>query len=64
MARRGFLSKHRIVRSAIDEDMIFFALIPVFLNRIRIEERMLIEEFGDAYREYRETTRKLIPFVY
>jgi protein-S-isoprenylcysteine O-methyltransferase Ste14 len=40
------------------------ALIPIFLNRIRMEERMLIEEFGDAYRTYKETTRKLIPFIY
>ncbi|MFQ5857013.1 MAG: methyltransferase family protein [Anaerolineae bacterium] len=40
------------------------ALIPLFLNRIRIEERILIEEFGDAYRKYRETTSKLIPFIY
>ena len=40
------------------------ALIPVFLNRIRIEERMLIEEFGDAYRRYREATKKLIPFIF
>jgi protein-S-isoprenylcysteine O-methyltransferase Ste14 len=40
------------------------ALIPVFLNRIRIEERMLTEEFGDAYRTYKAGTRKLIPFIY
>ncbi len=40
------------------------ALIPVFLNRIRMEERMLTEEFGDAYRAYREATRKLVPFIY
>ena len=40
------------------------ALIPVFLIRIRLEERMLTEEFGDAYRRYRKTTRKLIPFIY
>ncbi len=39
-------------------------LIPIFLNRIRMEERMLIEEFGDAYQAYREATRKLIPFLY
>ncbi len=39
-------------------------LIPLFLNRIRIEERVLTEEFGDAYRTYRETTSKLIPFIY
>lgn len=40
------------------------ALIPIFLNRIRIEERMLSEEFGDDYRAYQETTSKLIPFIY
>jgi protein-S-isoprenylcysteine O-methyltransferase Ste14 len=39
-------------------------LIPIFLNRIRMEERILTEEFGDAYRTYKETTRKLIPFIY
>ncbi len=39
-------------------------LIPIFLNRIRMEERMLIEEFGDAYQAYRKATRKLIPFLY
>jgi protein-S-isoprenylcysteine O-methyltransferase Ste14 len=44
--------------------LVMSALIPIFLNRIRIEERMLTDEFGDAYREYKETTRKLIPFIY
>ena len=39
-------------------------LIPILLNRIRMEERMLIEEFGDAYQAYRKATRKLIPFLY
>jgi protein-S-isoprenylcysteine O-methyltransferase Ste14 len=39
-------------------------LIPIILNRIRIEERLLTEEFGDAYRTYQETTSKLIPFIY
>jgi protein-S-isoprenylcysteine O-methyltransferase Ste14 len=40
------------------------ALIPVFLNRIRMEERLLTDEFGDAYRTYKEATSKLIPFIY
>lgn len=40
------------------------ALIPLLLNRIRIEERMLTDEFGDAYRTYKEATSKLIPFIY
>ena len=37
---------------------------PLFLIRIRVEEEMLINEFGDAYLEYREHTRKIIPYIY
>jgi protein-S-isoprenylcysteine O-methyltransferase Ste14 len=44
--------------------LIMSALIPIFLNRIRIEERMLTEEFGDTYRAYKKATSKLIPFTY
>ena len=40
------------------------ALIPLFLIRIKFEEAMLIEEFGDAYRSYKIETKKLILFVY
>jgi len=34
------------------------------LNRIRIEERVLIDEYGDAYRAYKQATSQLIPFIY
>lgn len=44
--------------------LIMSLLIPIFLIRIRIEERLLVETFGDAYRQYQRTTRRLIPFVY
>jgi protein-S-isoprenylcysteine O-methyltransferase Ste14 len=39
-------------------------VIPLFLNRIRIEERLLIEEFGAQYEEYMEATEKLVPLIY
>ncbi len=39
-------------------------VIPLFLRRIRMEEKLLIEEFGEEYERYRETSRKLIPFLY
>ncbi len=39
-------------------------LIPIFLNRIRMEEKMLTEAFGDACRTYKGATSKLIPFIY
>jgi protein-S-isoprenylcysteine O-methyltransferase Ste14 len=53
-----------VYSSSLGGLVIMSALIPIFLNRIQMEERLLIEEFGDAYRGYRETTRKLIPFIY
>lgn len=34
------------------------------IPRIQIEEIMLIEEFGNEYREYQKSTKKIIPFVY
>ena len=53
-----------VYSSSLSGLVIMSALIPIFLNRIRMEERLLVEEFGDAYRRYRETTRKLFPFIY
>jgi len=43
------------------------AIIPPLLAfgyRIKIEERTLIEQFGEEYLEYRRKTKKLIPFIY
>jgi protein-S-isoprenylcysteine O-methyltransferase Ste14 len=39
-------------------------LIPIILNRIRMEEKLLTEEFHEAFQKYKETTKKLIPFIY
>lgn len=33
-------------------------------SRIRDEERLLLEEFGNAYANYRQKTAKLVPLVY
>ncbi len=44
--------------------LISLFLIPIILNRIRLEEELLTEEFQDAYQKYKETTKKLIPFIY
>lgn len=38
-------------------------LMPVAIRLIRREEAMLQEEFGDAYRAYKENTWRLIPFI-
>jgi protein-S-isoprenylcysteine O-methyltransferase Ste14 len=42
-------------------------IIPVlisFLNRIRIEEKLLIEQVGAEYVIYTKSTKRLIPMVY
>lgn len=46
---------------------LFIAFVPVFLAflyRIKIEEQALIEQFGIEYLEYKEKTKKLIPYVF
>ena len=40
------------------------AILAWLVSRIKEEETMLVEEFGDAYRAYQKRTKRLIPFVY
>jgi protein-S-isoprenylcysteine O-methyltransferase Ste14 len=43
---------------------IMLLIVPLILYRLRIEERMLIEKFGDEYQQYMRKTKRLIPFIY
>ena len=46
---------------------LFIAFVPVFLAfsyRIKVEEQVLIQQFGNEYLEYKQKTKKLIPFIY
>ncbi len=38
--------------------------IVFLLFRIQIEEKLLLETFGEEYEEYRRQTKKLIPYIY
>lgn len=40
------------------------AVLVVFINRIRVEEKVLIDHFGADYIAYKEVTNGLIPFIY
>ena len=40
------------------------ASVAVYVYRISVEERMLVNELGDDYTQYQRKTRRLIPFVY
>jgi len=42
-------------------------MLPAFLallNRMRVEENVLLENFGDSYRQYMKRTKRLIPAIY
>jgi protein-S-isoprenylcysteine O-methyltransferase Ste14 len=53
-----------LIFSSLYGFLITLALIPLVLYRIRIEERMLIQKFGDEYLDYMRRTKKLIPFLH
>ena len=44
--------------------LVTVSVIIVFINRIKIEEKILIEQFGTEYLQYKKTTNGLIPFIY
>ena len=44
--------------------LVLSALVPLILLRIRIEEGLLIEQFGDEYSAYRARTKSLVPFIF
>jgi protein-S-isoprenylcysteine O-methyltransferase Ste14 len=41
-----------------------FLLLPGFIFRIKVEERLLTEEFGEEYNRYVQRTKRLIPGVW
>ena len=53
-----------IIFSSLYGFLLMLGIIPCFMYRIRIEENMLLEKFGDEYREYMKETKKMIPFIY
>jgi protein-S-isoprenylcysteine O-methyltransferase Ste14 len=44
--------------------VVLWSTIPFIFRRIRMEESMLVDEFGKEYEAYRGRTKKLVPFVY
>lgn len=46
---------------------IIVVTVPVFLAfnyRMIVEEKLLLDSFGDSYREYQSKTRRIIPYIY
>ncbi len=44
--------------------VIFAAYIAIMMVQVSREEKRLEEDFGEAYKEYKKNTRKLIPFIW
>ncbi len=44
--------------------VIFIPILGAFIYRIRVEEKALIQAFGEEYINYSKTTKKLIPVIY
>ena len=44
--------------------LIFFPVLLAALYRIRVEERVLKEAFGDEYDDYSRSTKRLVPGIY
>ena len=53
-----------LVLSSVCGFLVMLGMIPLFLYRIGIEEKMLAEKFGAEYTQYMKKTKRLIPFVY
>ena len=53
-----------IYASSLPGFLLALLSVPVLNYRIGIEEKMLIEEFGEDYIRFKERTWKLFPFIY
>jgi len=53
-----------LVLSSLYGFVVMLGIVPLFLYRIGIEEKMLIEKFGPEYKDYMKRTKRLIPFIY
>lgn len=43
---------------------VIVCMVPCLWYRVRVEERLLQTKFGDAYRAYRQKTKKFIPYIW
>jgi protein-S-isoprenylcysteine O-methyltransferase Ste14 len=60
----SFLGLALVFNNWITAIVIFVPILFAFLYRIRIEEHVLHEEFGQQYQEYCDQSKRLIPGIY
>ena len=60
----GVVGFYMAFRSAVKLALVSLLYFIVIRHRLIFEEEMLIEEFGDEYREYMKRTKRLFPYLY
>ncbi|OIP61128.1 MAG: hypothetical protein AUK29_10630 [Nitrospirae bacterium CG2_30_53_67] len=60
----GFLGLLIFLQSTFGILAFIFLALPLYLYRITIEERALLEAFGEQYVIYRKNTYRLLPLVF
>lgn len=60
----SFLGLGLAFANSLSVIVIMGCVLPAFLHRMKIEERVLAKKFGEEYQHYSSSTRRLIPFLY
>lgn len=60
----GLLGFWLVVQSWVIPVVTFVFYFAIFLPRMWHEENMLLEQFGEEYKQYMVSSKKLIPFLY
>jgi protein-S-isoprenylcysteine O-methyltransferase Ste14 len=53
-----------VMLSSVIGFLVMLLLIPILLHRIKLEEKMMIERFGEEYKDYMRSSKRLIPYIY
>lgn len=53
-----------ILCSVLGLIFLLFIVTPAYINRIHAEEEALLDRFGDEYKLYMESTKRIIPFIW
>lgn len=60
----GIIGFYLAFRSIFVLIIIWIIYFLIFRHRLLFEEKMMLDAFGDQYKEYMKRTKRLIPFVY
>ena len=59
-----FLGSCIAVSNIISTILITVLMLSSYIYRIMVEEKMLIDVFGESYKNYTKETKRLIPFIF